>query len=44
MYEAGELSRIMVSAIGLPNCDKSYGDKSQHNLAIGGKTPQSTLT
>jgi hypothetical protein len=26
MYDAGELSRIMVSAIGRPNCDRSCGD------------------
>lgn len=30
IYEAGELSKIMVSVIGLPNCDKSCKDDCEH--------------
>jgi hypothetical protein len=35
MYDAGELSRIIVSVIGLPSCERSCGQKTTQLLGIG---------
>lgn len=44
MYEAGELSRMIVLPIGLPSCDKSYGDMLIPIHKNGGDMNELTLT